>query len=49
MKKIYNNPTIKILEISSSTSISISTGLTNNINWNEIEKDNWSDLFGDFN
>lgn len=49
MKKIYNHPTIKILEISSTNSISISTGVNANIKWNEIEKDNWNDLFGDFN
>ena len=49
MKKSYNHPIIKILEISSSNTISISTGTVANIDWNEVEKDNWSDLFGDFN
>lgn len=49
MRKNYINPIIKILEINSSNSITISTGLTNNIDWNEIEKDDWNDLFGDFN
>ena len=49
MKKTYNHPIIKILEVSSSDVISISTGVNTNINWNEIEKDSWNDLFGDFN